>query len=160
MEYKYRYETHLPACECGLYVDGKLQLFRQQLDGICGAVSRRARRVSLSLGHVHSPCVLFPRPCGLLVRTRTSMDSIRWGLRCCSSCKALRDAQLNLSDPQKRILKGSGRYEGRHVVLYARHSGRRDPILTAVGNEDRVSRASSISHLGWADWSQRLMSWC
>ena len=38
-------ETHIPACECGLRVDGKLELFRQQLDRIYGAVSRRARRV-------------------------------------------------------------------------------------------------------------------
>ena len=76
---------------------------------------------------------------------------MRSPLRCCSSCKAFRDAQLKLSDPQKRILKGSGVID---AVLYdGRHSGRHDPALTTVGSEDRVSRASSISLVSCADSS-------
>lgn len=34
------------------------------------------------------------------------MDSMREGLRLCSACRACRDAALNSSEPQNRILKG------------------------------------------------------
>jgi len=35
------------------------------------------------------------------------MDDISCGFFCCSACNALKEATLNSSDPQNRILKGS-----------------------------------------------------
>ncbi len=48
------------------------------------------------------------------------MERISSGFRLCSSCRALRDAQLNESEPQYSILRGSDFFV---AVLYAdRHS--------------------------------------
>lgn len=50
---------------------------------------------------------LRPRPAGFPGRTRTSIDSMREGLDLWRACRAEREAQLKLSEPQKRMRRGS-----------------------------------------------------
>jgi hypothetical protein len=63
-------------------------------------------------GLLPSDITLFPLPVGLLGLTTTSMERIRSVLRLCSSCRACKDSQLNLSEPQNRILRGSDALAG------------------------------------------------
>lgn len=51
--------------------------------------------------------ILFPLPVRLPGRTTTSMDWMSAGLRTCSWCSASREAQLNSSEPQNRMRRGS-----------------------------------------------------
>lgn len=83
---------------------------------------------------------LFPLPVGLLGRTTTSMDWMRSAFRLCSSCSACKDAQLNLSEPQKRIRRGSDLLG---IVLYGLRND--DTRLTAVRTKNRVRGGWSIS---------------
>src|SRR5262249_36063987 len=55
------------------------------------------------------PCLMtfFPRPVGFPGRTITSIDLTKPGLSRCSLWSARSATQLNSSDPQKRILRGS-----------------------------------------------------
>lgn len=96
-------------------------------------------RIWLPLDDVPSLNTLSPLPEGLLGLTTTSMDWMRSPFRCCSSRRACRDVQLNWSEPQKRILRGSDLFE---AVLY---DSRHGTDLMGVRSEDRASRVRSIS---------------
>jgi len=90
------------------------------------------------LYQVPSLSVLRPLPVGLLGRTTTSMERMRSVFLLCSSCRACRDAQLNSSEPQNNILRGS---DFLTAVLYA---ARHNRGLAGVRESARVRPKRSI----------------
>jgi len=71
--------------------------------------------VSSCVVFLPSLITLYPLPVGLLGLTTTSMDCMSLELVLYSWCRALKDEQLNSSEPQKRIRRGSDFLE---PVLY------------------------------------------
>lgn len=120
---------------------GRFSCSASPWSGTVATSETRTRGLQMG-GVLPSLITLYPLPVGLLGLTTTSIDRMRSTFRLCSSCRACRDSQLNLSEPQNSILKGSDVLE---VVLYDEHHGAGRVGVRARDGVNRASRRVSMS---------------